>query len=138
MFDKQIATKRGVIQALYAELDAMSKDQPLLQTAFQDKQKEFSDKEQELQKYAIQAEQSYLAKQQELLAPVFTKVQEAVESVRKEKGFAMIINAQAGAATSIVLASDEAYDITKDVFNKLGVEMPRPPAESADEITKIR
>ena len=60
------------------------------------------------------------------------EVQEAVESVRKEKGFAMIINAQAGAATSIVLASDEAYDITKDVFNKLGVEMPEAPAESAD------
>ncbi len=130
---KQVQSKEAEMQTKMNELQQMAQDPNANQLVLQERENEIRSLQQAYQQFTQQAEQALSAKQAELFNPVYQKVQEAVEEVRKEKGFAMIINAQAGAATSIVLASDDAYDITKDVFDKLGVEMPEPPAEeSAD------
>ena len=128
---KQVQSKQTEIQTKYQELQQMAQDPNANQLVLQERSNEIESLNEALQKFTQQADQAFVAKQGELMNPLYQKVQEAIEEVRKEKGFAMILNAQGGAATSIVLASDEAYNITEDVFNKLGVPMPETPVDGA-------
>lgn len=121
---KQVQAKSATFQQEVAQFQEMTQDPTANPQALQDKNDELLKKREDLEKFTAQAEQSVQAKEFELMNPVYKKVQDAIEEVRKEKGYAMIINAQAGISTTILLASDESHDITEAVFAKLGVPMP--------------
>lgn len=128
---KQVQSKQQVLQAKIQEFQTMAQDPNAVQLVLQEMENEIRQLQTSFEQFSQQADQAYNGKQQELMNPLYEKVQAAIEEIRKEKGFAMIINAQAGAATSIVLASDEAYNITEDVFKKLGVPMPEVAEDTA-------
>ena len=65
------------------------------------------------------------------LNPIYEKVGAAIEAVRKEGGFVMVLNSQVAQGGSIVLAAGEEMNITEKVFEKLGVPMPQAPAGDA-------
>lgn len=90
----------------------------------QERKREILRLQEELQDFRVRAEQAYTARQTDLMNPVYTKVLNAIEEVRKDKGYAMILNAQVS-GSSIVLAARDEDNITEAVFAKLGVPMPR-------------
>lgn len=125
----QINEKRGEINTKMQALQTMAQDPNAVQLVLQEKQNEIIKLQEDLQAFSVQAEQAYGNKENTLVNPVYTKVQAAIEEVRKEKGYAMILNAQTGNGGGIVLAASEDDNITEAVFAKLGVPMPTPPAE---------
>ena len=109
----------------------MAQDPNAAQVVLQEKQNELQKLQQDLQAFEAQAEQAYGNKQNTLMNPVYTKVQAAIEEVRKEQGFSLILNAQVTGAGPVIIAGEEDLNITEKVFEKLGVPMPQLPEEGA-------
>ena len=85
----------------------------------QSKEKELVDLESRIGAFQANAENDFDAKRAELLQPLLEKIQNAINSVGKEKGYTYILDLATGAA---VYVGDDAVDITKDVKAKLGVK----------------
>lgn len=120
----QVNTKRSEISTKMQQLEAMAKDPNAAQIVLQERQNEIIKLEENLRTFSLQAEQAYATKQATLLNPIYEKVQNAIEEVRKEKGYAMILNAQIAGGGGIVLAARDEDNITEAIFAKLGVPMP--------------
>ncbi|RKQ50909.1 periplasmic chaperone for outer membrane proteins Skp [Roseivirga pacifica] len=127
---QQVQAKQTNLQAKYQELQQLAQQPNPNTVVLQEKQNEFQKLQGEAQQFAAQAEQALRAKEGEKMNPVYEKVQNAIEEVRKEGGFAMILNSQIAGVGGIVLASDEELNITEKVFAKLGVPMPAAPADN--------
>lgn len=125
----QIQTKQQELQTKYQALVQMSQDPNAVQSVLQEKDNELNKLQQDLQAFQAQAEQAYNNKQSNLMNPVYTKVQAAIEEVRKEMGFSLILNAQVTGAGPVIIAGEEDLNITEKVFEKLGVPMPQLPED---------
>lgn len=84
----------------------------------QSKEKEIMDLQGRIQDFQANAETAFDEKRVELLTPVIEKVQNAVNTVGKEKGYTYIFDKSVGA---IVYIGTDAIDITADVKAKLGL-----------------
>lgn len=131
----QVNTKRGEINTKMQQLEQMAQDPNAAQIVLQERQNEIIKLQENLQAFSVQAEQAYGNKQAQLLNPVYQKVQNAIEEVRTEKGYAMILNAQIAGAGGIVLAGRDEDNITEAVFAKLGVPMPSTTEDGAPSAT---
>lgn len=128
----QIQTKQQELQTKYTQLQQMAQQPNANTVVLQERENEILNLRDQLDKFTAQADQAYAVKQAEKMNPVYSKVQDAIEEVRKENGFAMILNSRIGSSAGIILAADEALDVTELVFKKLGVPMPQnQPEESA-------
>jgi outer membrane protein len=127
--EKQLAsmvnTKRAEINKKIQELQAMAQDPNAVQLVLQERENEIRRLNSDLESFSVQVQQAYSQKQSTLLNPVYQKVQTAIDEVRKENGYAMILNAQIAGGGGIVLAANDEDNITKAVFAKLGVPMPK-------------
>ena len=85
----------------------------------QSKEKEIIDLQNRIQQFQANAEQEFEAKRAELLKPILDKIQNAINTVGKEKGYTYILDLATGAA---VYVADDAVDCTKDVKTKLGIK----------------
>ena len=84
----------------------------------QSKEKEVMDLQTRIQEFEGNASVAFEEKRLELLTPLIEKVQNAVNTVGKEKGFTYILDKAVGA---VVYIGDDAIDITSDVKAKLGL-----------------
>lgn len=73
-----------------------------------------------LQNWQSITQQAMEAKQNELLAPIYTKVFDAIKAVAKEKGYTHVFNKEA------LLVAPEGDDILLLVAQKLNVKVPLP------------
>lgn len=90
----------------------------------QDKERSIQNKQRELQELQQNSETALQSKQQELLTPVMNKIQTAIDDVAKEKGYAYVLNSDAGFGTTpVLLVAPEEDNITEAVLKKLGVEL---------------
>ena len=85
----------------------------------QSKEKEIVDLQTRIQQFQINAEDEFANKRAELLKPMLDKIQNAINSVGKEKGYTYILDISTGATVYI---GDNAVDCTKDVKTKLGIK----------------
>ena len=85
----------------------------------QSKEKEILDLQNRIQQFQANAENEFEAKRAELLKPILDKIQNAINTVGKEKGYTYVLDLATGAA---VYVSDDAIDATNDVKAKLGVK----------------
>lgn len=85
----------------------------------QSKEKELVDLESRITAFQANAEEEFEGKRAELLAPLLEKIQNAINSVGKEKGYTYILDVATGAAVYI---GTDAIDVTKDVKTKLGIK----------------
>jgi len=83
----------------------------------QQRQAELQKQQEFLQKFEQEANQKVSAKREELLKPILDKVDDAIRTVAKELGFAMIFDTSSGA----MLFASETEDVTALVKNKLGI-----------------
>jgi outer membrane protein len=89
-----------------------------------DKEKELSNLQTRIQEMQTNAQQSLQTKQQQLLEPILTKVNNAIQEVGKESGFLYILNMDAGQGTTpiILFAASEENNATNSILRKLGVD----------------
>lgn len=85
----------------------------------QSKEKELVDLESRITAFQTNAESEFENKRAELLAPLLEKIQNAINSVGKEKGYTYILDLATG--TTVYVGTD-AVDVTKDVKTKLGIK----------------
>lgn len=80
---------------------------------------EIQDMQQRIQNYQQTAQQQLQAKQSELLQPVFTKAENAVSEVAKEKGLIYVFDI---GPRVILYKSNESMDLLPLVKTKLGIK----------------
>ena len=70
------------------------------------------------------AQQSLQTKQQQLLEPIYAKINTALQEVGKENAFTYIFNMDSGPSTNpfILFASTDEQNVTNLVLKKLGVD----------------
>ena len=85
----------------------------------QSKEKELVDLESRITAFQANAENEFDAKRSDLLKPLLDKIQNAINTVGKEKGYTYILDIATGAAVYI---GTDAVDCTKDVKAKLGIK----------------
>lgn len=85
----------------------------------QSKEKELVDLESRITAFQSNAESEFENKRAELLAPLLEKIQNAINTVGKEKNLTYIIDIATG--TAVYIGTD-AVDVTKDVKTKLGIK----------------
>jgi len=124
-----VQAKQTTFQTKYQEFQAMSQQPNASQAAVQAMQNDVLKLDKDLKDYTAQAQQALQAKEATLMNPIYAKVQTAIDEVRKELGYAIILNMRVSASgDGIVLAADETLNVTEQVFAKLGVEMPKQPS----------
>jgi len=100
-----------------------------------DKEKELSNLQARIQEMQTNAQQSLATKQQQLMEPLITKVNDAIQAVGKEQGFLYIINMDGGQGNPTILyTSSEDNNATNLILRKLGVDPDK--VEAAAPATK--
>lgn len=101
-----------------------------------DKEKELQGLQTRIQEMQTSAQTSLQNKQQQLLEPILTKVNTAIQEVGKENNFLYILNMDAGANTTpiILYAGSEEFAVSNLVLRKLGVDPDK--VEAAAPATK--
>lgn len=116
-YEDEYAKLNEEFKRMYDEFNAMSPDE--LPAIKERKTRELQDYTAKIQQFEQTAQQDLARMQQELLAPIFQKVRDAVESVGKEGNYSLIedFNPQ----TTLYYAAP-VEDITSQVKAKLGVK----------------
>jgi outer membrane protein len=120
-FEKETGGYRDQIKRMSDSLDAMvtsfQRRQASLAAATRDAQgKEIQTREAEYQRRTQDLQQKAQARQNELVQPILDKIKAAIEEVRVEGGYAMILNADQG---SPIVAVDKSLNVTDRVLAKL-------------------
>ncbi|NJM24244.1 MAG: OmpH family outer membrane protein [Bacteroidia bacterium] len=116
----QLKVKTQEFETKYKAFAELPADTP--PTIKQDKESELAYLQDNIQKFRQDAQDAIQKKQNDLIAPVLTKIGDAIEAVAKEGGYAYIINPQLVGGGDVVLYADNKYDISGEVLKKLGVK----------------
>lgn len=100
---------------LYDEFQAMKPDE--LQAIKDRKTRELQDYQAKMQSFENNAQQDLQKMQQELMAPIIQKIQQAIEAVGKEGGFSLIQE-----KASALYSGAPVEDVTPKVKAKLGLK----------------
>jgi len=116
-YEEEYARLGEEMKRMYDELANM--DQNELAAIRERKTKEFQDYQVKVQNFEQSAQQDLQRMQQELLAPIFQKIKDAVESVGKEGGYGMI---QDYNPQQTLYFAAPVVDVTSQVKSKLGIK----------------
>lgn len=118
--EAQLKAKGAEYEKKYKDLEANYTK--WVDAVVQDKQSELQALQQQLEKFRQDAEASYTKKQQDLMAPLYEKVGNAITEVSKENGYSFIITLNAaGGGGPVLLYKNSQYDVSNLVLKKLGV-----------------
>lgn len=102
---------------------AYNKAEPTLSpSAKAGRQKDIQAKEQEYQQRVQELQQKAQERQAELVGPVMQKINQVIEQIRSEDGYAMVFDA--GNQAGVVVAADSSLDITDKVIARLKTNPP--------------
>jgi outer membrane protein len=119
---KDMNSYRQQVQKMGDSLNALiasytKSESTLSESARAAKQKEIQDKEREYQQRVQGLEQKAQQRQAELIRPIMEKINNIIEQVRSENGYAMVFDA--GNQAGVVVAADSTLDITDKVISRL-------------------
>ena len=119
---KDMTAYRAQVQTMGDSLNALiasytKSESTLSEAARTAKQKEIQDKEKDYQTRVQGLEQKAQQRQAELVRPIMEKINNIIEQVRAEKGYAMVFDA--GNQAGVVVAADSSLDITQQVIARL-------------------
>jgi outer membrane protein len=128
-FDKEMENLRKQVKqmddSLNALLAAYQKAEATLSPAAKTaRQKEITGKRDEYEKRAQALQMQAQQRQRELVGPVMTQINQIIDAIRKEEGYAMIFDAGAGGGA--IVAADTSLDITNKVIARLKTAAPAP------------
>lgn len=113
--DKDYKSKLKALESEYKAIQLQVKNGELTGKQVAAKEKEFVEKQKEVQGFEAKAQQDIMKKREALLSPILKKVKDAINAVGKEKGYDYIVDMSLGA----VLYATESEDITALVKAKL-------------------
>ena len=124
-YNKDLADFRGEVERLQASLDSMAADFEqksvmLSATARTAKRKDIDDRRAKLEQRAQELRDKAVQREQELIAPIHTRVNAAIEGIRADGGYAMIFDVSAN--DGIIVTADKSLDITQKVIDKIKVK----------------
>lgn len=95
--------------------------------AREQRQNELAQQYQALQQRAQQAQERAAQRQEQLVGPVMQQINQAIEAVRREGGYTMVIDSSTGG----ILAVDPAADLTERVLARVrgGAAAPAAPRQ---------
>jgi outer membrane protein len=119
-FQAELKEYQAEVEQMQAELDSLTQAleqqrSTLTPEAEQRREEEIVQKRQELQQRAQQLEQEVGNRQQELLQPILERVQGVIETLREERGYALVFDVSGPG----VVAADPSLNITQDVLQRL-------------------
>ncbi len=132
-----IATGQQEIQKLYQEfqekLERYQKQQPVLsEEVRQQREKELADLQTTIQQTAAGKEQELGQREAELMAPIFERVQAAIDKVSQARGLDLVLRTQVGNQPLILYVNpDTMVDITMDVAKELGLDVSEDTTAAA-------
>ena len=124
----QLKLKSQELEAKYKSYQSLPADTP--EAIRKDKESELAYLQENIENFRRNAQASIEKKQHDLIAPVLTKVGQAIEAVATENGYSYIINPQMLRGGDVLLFSDQKYNISNLVLKKLGVV---PPASKTEQ-----
>jgi outer membrane protein len=115
-FEGEVQRAQPELQRLAEELDSLQQEYQRQQATLTEavRQQRQQDLQQRFATYQ-QRQQELQQREQELLAPITRRIEEVIEQVRREGGFAMIFDAM----QSGIVAADESLDLTNRVLDRL-------------------
>jgi len=128
-------TFQGEMARLRAPLDSMEQRLNAANTAFQQqqatltpaareqRQNELQQQYQAYQQRGQQLQEQAQQRQQQLIAPVMQQINQAIEALRREGAFTMIVDSSQGGIVTV----DPALDLTDRVLQRLGGAAPAAP-----------
>jgi outer membrane protein len=110
------------LQALNEELELkyneyIEKQETMSPSIKQMKEEELTNLQQRIQAFQVRAQEDMQTKEQELLEPIYTKIQDAIKAVGEENGFIYIFD-----VSTLLYFSSESIDATGMVKTKLGIQ----------------
>ncbi len=133
-----IVTGQQEIQSMYQEfqekLERYQKQQPILtEEQRQQREKELADLQTNIQQTAAGKEQELGQREAELMAPIFERVQTAIDKVSEANGLDLVLRTQVGNQPLILYVNpDTMVDITMDVARELGLDVSEATATAPD------
>ncbi|MFW5726452.1 MAG: OmpH family outer membrane protein [bacterium] len=113
------ATAQG-LQQQFAQYQQEA--QNMTEQARQEKEEELQALQQQIQQDQQQAQLSLQRKEQELLAPVYDKIQLNIDKVAEQEGFTHILSSDvAGNAILLYVKNSEEADISDEVLKTMGI-----------------
>jgi outer membrane protein len=135
-FEREVGVYRQQIQRMDDSLRtlvvAFDRDAPKLDSvARETRRKSIGQREVEYQMRARGLDSTMQARQAQLVKPIMERVQNVIEAIRTEDGYAMIFDV--GAQASVVVAADKKLDLTERVLARLKSQgiPPVAPASGA-------
>lgn len=122
------------MQAMYQDyqerLDRYQKQQALLNEERRaEREQELMQLQQQIQEAAEEREQQLNEQEAELMAPLFERVQTAIDAVAQERNLDLVLRANAGNQPIILYVNPNSVaDITLDVARRLGIEVTEETA----------
>ena len=127
-FDADMVTYRTEVEGLAAELESLvqqyEQQQAMLSpSARQTRETDIRAKQQAYQERVAAIDERAGLRQQELVQPVMDRVNAAIEEIRAEGSYALIVDVSSGA----VVAADPQLDLTQEVLARLNAEAVADP-----------
>jgi outer membrane protein len=121
-YNRELAGYRAEVDKLQGSLDSAAaefeqKSVMLSATAKTAKRKDLEAQRDKLEARANELRDKAAQREQELLAPLHGKVNDAIESVRSEGGFALIFDVSAN--EGLIVAVDKSLELTQKVIDKI-------------------
>ncbi len=132
-FDKEVGVYRQQIQRMDDSLKTLmatfDREAPKLDSATREARRtSIGQREAEYQGRARGLDSTMQARQAQLVKPIMERVQNVIETIRAEDGYAVILDV--GAQVSLVVAADKRLDLTDRVLARLRAQGPAPTASS--------
>ena len=127
-FDADMVTYRTEVEGLASELDNLvqqyEQQQAMLSpSARQTRETDIRAKQQAYQERVAAIDERAGLRQQELVQPVMDRVNAAIEEIRAEGSYALIVDVSSGA----VVAADPLLDLTQEVLARLQADAAAAP-----------
>ncbi len=115
--DNQYKSKLKTFESEYKAVQAKAQKGEYSGKELAEQEKRFVNKEKEIKKFELEAQQKVMKKRDELLKPILQRVENAIKSVGKSGGYAYILDTSLGA----ILFAKDTEDVTAKVKAKLGL-----------------
>ncbi len=117
--EKQLTDMQEALQNLQKDYVQKMQSKALTQEEQSSMETQIQEGNEKVQRFYAQSQQSLQKKEQELKAPIFDKVTNAIQQVGQEGGFLYIFEESAGVA---VYKSEKSVDVSSLVKAKLGIQ----------------
>jgi outer membrane protein len=121
-YNLELAGFRSEVERLQSTLDSAAADFEqksvmLSATAKTAKRRDLEAQRQRLEQRANELRDKAAQREQELLSPLHSKVNDAIEAVRAEGGFALLFDVSAN--DGLIVAADKSLDVSDKVITKI-------------------